>query len=93
MGKPGAGKQPRTQYDVFRYGRKLGGEIRGGGKHMKIVNPRTGASVPVPGPGDIATGTLHSIMRRLTTMFAVVLVCVIPICLIIWLIVGLSNIY
>jgi len=82
MGKSGTGKRPSNRREVLRYGRKLGGEIVEGGRHTKIYNPSTGRHVAVPRhSGDIPTGTLHAITRRLTTMFLILTLLVVPICL------------
>jgi len=94
MGKPGAGKQPKTQREVLKYGRSLGGVVEKGSKHLLIVNRETGAKVPVPySTGDIATGTLHNIMKMLGAAFVVALVCAVPLCLVACLVNGLSSMY
>ena len=87
-------KQPKNRREVLKYGRKLGGQVVEGGKHTKIYNPKTGRSVQVARhSGDIPRGTLHSIISKLNAMFLVLLLFSIPICLIAWLVVGLSGMY
>lgn len=70
MTKPGPKRQPRTQREVLQYGKKLGGVIEEGSKHLLIVNPKTGAKVPVQySTGDIPRGTLRNIMNMLKLVF------------------------
>lgn len=66
---------------------RQGGWRSEGGRHAKLHHPR-GGSVPIPTHrGDIATGTRCSIVTKLLLLgFGLT-----PICLLVWLVMGLSG--
>lgn len=55
----------RSGKDFIHYAACQGAEIRNGGRHTKVYGPN-GGSCPIPNhPGDLPTGTRHSIIKML----------------------------
>lgn len=58
--------QCRSGKEFIAYAASHGAEIRNGGRHTKVVGPN-GGTCPIPNhPGDLPTGTRHSIIKMMT---------------------------
>ena len=63
MGK--SGNLPHNARELEHMARRAGCQLENGGRHPHIVTP-TGYRVPYPAhPGDLARGTMHSILQKL----------------------------
>ena len=87
-------RQPKTSREVLRYARKRGATFEEGRRHTKVYGPIPGRPVSVPRhQKDIPRGTLGSIMDGLRAIGLLVLVLSVPVCLAVWLVVGLNGMY